>query len=242
MQLPNSKTPITRCLALATYTGRMLSKFPENPQLVEGSQRMNAGRQSLAEAEAAYQAALAQSLVLRVDVGHEDYLSDMQVRRTQQLAEIQDGRKGGRIVSWIFPDGSRPVTRLQGDSQIAAMQDLEGRLGAAADIWPEAEAQRAAIAEARTRYQVALAARQENERLITDLRAARDAARERFLDLYVQLASMVRAEFPRDGMLQGLFFDKVRNARPRRGDGDEPDTPYDDGDELPDEPADTPAA
>ena len=227
MQIPTTTTPISRCIDLAHYASRMLSKFPDNATLVESAARLLEGGQALDQASRAYEAARGQDLVLRVDIGYTDYQADRQVRRTQQLAEIEDGRRGGRIASRVFPTGSTPITRLRGDSQVAAMRDMEARLEGSRDIWPQAEAAQAALAEHRGSYEEVLAARAENQRNVKDLRAARDAAKERFLDLYAQIASLVRAEFPRDRVLQDLFFDRVRSratSRKRAGNA-EPTSP-----------------
>lgn len=219
MQRPTSSTPVARCLELAIYASRMLGKFSDNPMLAESARRLAEGQGVLKLAQDAYETAAGAALAIRVDVGYEDYAADRLVRRTQQLAELDDGRRGGRIASQVFPGGSTPITRLQGESQVVAMRDLEARLDAARDIWPQAEAEKAAIEAQRIRYQEALAARQDSERNINDLRLARDAAKERFLDIYTQVANLVQAEFPRDRVIQNLFFDVVRPRAASRSGG-----------------------
>ena len=41
-------------------------------------------------------------------------------------------------------------------------------------------------------------------------RALRNATKEVFITKYAELASRVAAEFPRDSVMQDLFFDEVR--------------------------------
>lgn len=234
MQLPNQRVPVARCLTLAKYTSRMLSKFPNHAALADASQRMIDGAAALSAAENLLDTKLDEILVLRVDVGFEDYASDRRVRRTFKLTEMEDGHRNGRIASQVFPDGLTSIISRQGNKQVEYMKDLESRLQAAADIWPGAVSEAAAVAEHRARYQAALDARAAKERDIRDARAARDASKERFIGLYAEIASVVKAEFPRNRMMSDLFFDRVRarQSAPAMQDdcsGDGTDTTDDDG-------------
>src|SRR5690606_490564 len=119
--------------------------------------------------------------------------------------EMADGKKSGRIAELVFPDGSTPITRLQGDSQIQAMSDLEGRLESAMQLWPEAAAEREAIKEHREAYDTALAYRRTVGQNVRNKRALRNAAKEAFITKYVEIGSRVAAEYPRDSIMQDLF-------------------------------------
>jgi hypothetical protein len=149
------------------------------------------------------------------------------------MAQLADGYKGGRIASQVLPNGTRDIIRRQGDKQVEGMIDLESRLEAARDIWPEAETEQQAVAERRTAYQDVLVARSDKQREIRAALAARDAAKERFLDTYVEIANLVKAEFPRDRRHADLFFDTVR-VRSR-------DEQEEEDDDTPDEPDTEPA-
>lgn len=226
MILPNKQTPASRCEELGRYTEHMLAKFPENPRLVALSQRLRDGTSALESAGLAYDAERRVLARLRIDVDFENYLADQRVRRTRKLVEMHDGRRGGRLAAQILPDGSLDFSRIQGARQIDAMRSLETRLAAVRDLWPEAESERAAIETHRVRYAGAVGARDEGLRRTKDLRLGRDAAKERFLQLYAEIVSLVAAEFPRDRDAQELFFLDAR--KPGR-------VSDDDGDELPDD-------
>jgi hypothetical protein len=236
MRLPNMLTPVSKCMELSDHSMYMLAKFPENPRLAELSRRMGEGGQALEDAQRLYEREQRAQIRLRIDVSFEDHVSDARIRRTRKLIEIDDGRRGGRIASQVFPAGSLDFTRIQGATQVDAMRQLEARLAAAQDIWPEAAAELAAITAHRQRYATALAARDQGNRRIKDLRTARDATKERFVHLYAEIVSLVSAEFPRDRATVALFFLDASVRRPGRarpGDGDEqPDEP----DAGPDEP------
>ena len=209
MQLPSTRTPVARCLELAYYTSRMLSKFPERPALLELARRLGEGVETLDAADKAYQAVRRELIEARVDVGFADHQSDRVIRRTHKQAEIEDGQRGGRIVTQVFPGGMAKITRLVGNSQVAAMRKLEARLQSSQDIWPGASRELVTVTASRLGYETALDNRQAAAQKLHDLRTARDAARERFLDLYSEVVSRVKAEFPRNTSLQNLFFDDV---------------------------------
>ncbi|HVK65276.1 MAG TPA: hypothetical protein VM694_12420, partial [Polyangium sp.] len=59
-------------------------------------------------------------------------------------------------------------------------------------------------------YDNALTARRNAGQHARDMRAARNAAKDKFLHKYVEIMSRVEAEFPKDRATQDLFFDEVR--------------------------------
>ncbi|MRG91732.1 hypothetical protein [Polyangium spumosum] len=225
MQRPNRNTIPSKCLDLAGYSERMLGKFSPSIVLMALAAKMKAGAAALAASQQAYEQAVRDILPARVDVKYENFVSDRRVRLTQQKAEIADGRRGGPIATLLFPEGSAPITKLVGASQVKAMVDLEGRLDVAEASWPEAQAEKAEIEERRKQYEAALESRQLAAQKARNLRVARDAAKEAFLTMYVEVMSRVAAEFPRDKPTQDLFFDEVRTrsalATADASDGDE---------------------
>lgn len=210
MQTPTMKTRVSKCLELATYSIRMFGKFPANVVLTSLAAEMAAAKTHLITSQQAYEAAVQEILPARVDVKYENHSSDRRVRLTQQKVEIADGKKGGRIAGLVFPDGSTPITRLQGASQVEAMSDLEGLLESATTLWAEAAAEKADIAKVREAYADALKYRTQVGQNVRNKRALRNAAKEAFITTYAGIASRVAAEFPRDSAMQDLFFDEVR--------------------------------
>lgn len=148
-------------------------------------------------------------------------------------AEGADDKKGGKIAMTIFPDGVTPIIRPVGDTQVAAMRAVEGRLEAAVAIWPAALAEKAKLTTERIAYETALAERKTAMQTTADLRAKRDAAKEDFLDVFATTAGRVKAEFPRDRPMQDLFFDKVTEAMV----ANEDDTTEEDAPGTPEAPA-----
>jgi hypothetical protein len=210
MQTPNMETPVPKCLELSSYGIRMLSKFPANVVLTTLAAELTAAKIHLGTAQQEYENAVLEILPARVDVKYENHSSDRRVRLSQQKVEMADGKKGGRISGLVFPDGSTPITRLLGDSQIQAMADLEGRLESSVTIWPDAATEKAEIAQCRAAYTTALQYRKNVGQDVRNKRALRNAAKEAFITKYAQIASRVAAEFPRDTPMQDLFFDEVR--------------------------------
>ena len=238
MIMPNMNTPVSKCEELSLYTEQMLAKFPDNPRLAALIPRLGASRGALEAGDLALRSEQRALMRLRIDVDFENYLSDRRVRRTRKLVEMHDGRRGGRIAAQILPDGSLDFSRIQGAKQIEAMRALEARLAATADIWPEAGNELGDIAQHRIRFGAAISARDEGLQRAKDLRTARNAAKERFLQVYAEAASLVAAEFPRDRVTQALFFLDAYDRRGRSyGDGDE-DTGEEPGDVLPEKPGD----
>jgi hypothetical protein len=224
MITPDEQTSVSRCLELALYAEQMLGQLADSPRLAALIPRIHAGAGALMDAERAYARELRVLMWLRIDVRFEDYLSDQRVRRTRRMVEMHDGR-GGCIAAQIMPEGWLDFSRIQGARQIEAMRALEARLAAAQDIWPEATSELAAIAAHRIRYTRAITARERGLRRVHDLLTAREAAREQFLQLYAEIASLVEAELPRDREAKGRFFldARERSALPSDdGEGDEP--------------------
>jgi hypothetical protein len=231
MQLPTKFTPVATCEVASIFTETMCSKFHENANLAAVAEGLRAGRTALSTKQAAYRAAVLAVLPLRVEVRFVDYLADSRVRRTLRLAELADGKRGGKICSQILPKGVTPIVRPVGSTEVAELRALEGRLEAVATIWSDAAAQKAELTALRQRYESALTARGEAVRKVGDLRAARDAAKEDFLDVFAVAGSRIKAEFPRDRVMHDLFFARI-SARPVADESEEPDEP-----EEPQEPA-----
>ncbi len=221
MQTPTSKTPVSKCLDLAAYTTRMLAKFPGNAGLAPLAAKLQSASLALSTAQNAYADAVTAILPTRVDVKYENFVSDRRIRLTQQKAEMADGKKGGPIATQAFPEGSAPIVRLIGMSQVDEMANLSGRLAAIAGKWPEAAAEAQAITLLRHDYKTAVDGRSHAGQIATNLRAVRDVAREAFLTVYDEITSRVAAEFPRDTVMQDLFFDDVR-AQSAAAQADEP--------------------
>jgi hypothetical protein len=235
MRLITMATPVQKCMEAADHAVHMLAKFPENPRLGEMSRRLGEGSQTLETAEQALQAAERAAVRTRIDVRYENYVSDLCMRRVKKQVEGQDAHRGGRVTT-LVSDGTPDFTRLQGKKQVDAMRAFELRLVGVQDIWAGAPVEQAQVAEHRVRYESALDAREQSKRIIEGARTNRNTAKERFVQLYAEIASLVKAEFPRDRRTQGLFFLDVH--RPRAG---APDDELDEGDELPEDPAEEPA-
>lgn len=210
MQNPTANTTVSKCLELVAYAIRMFGKFPDNAALSAFAAELTNAKTNLADAQQQYESAVLEMLPARVDVKYENHISDRRIRQTQQKAELADGKKNGRIASLVFPDGSTPITRLVGDSQIQAMADLEGRLDSVINLWPDAAPEKADIAKYRQAYANALKYRSDVAQNVRNKRALRNAAKESFLTKYAEITSRVAAEFPRDNSMQDLFFDEAR--------------------------------
>lgn len=209
MQTPTTKTPISKCINLARFAETMFSKFPQNPALSALSATMAAARQPLANTQNAYAEAISEIVHARAEVRFADYVADKGVRSAIRAAEQVDGRKNGKIVTMIAPQGMTPIIKPVGATQVKAMHDLEGRLEAVASSWDGALAVRAEITALRENYEAAIETRRASGQKASNARAARDAAKEDFLDVYAEIAARVKAEFPRDRQMRDLFFDSV---------------------------------
>lgn len=211
MQSPSERTPVSKCLDLATYTVRMCGKFPGNATLASVASKLGTTAAALDAAQTKYASAVKAILPLRVDAKYANFVADRRIRLTQQKAEIADGKKNGAIASRLFPEGSAVIIRLLGQSQIDAMIALEGRLAAVAPVWADAAQEQQATAELRQEYATVLAARTKAGQEATALRVARDVAKDQFLTAYAEAQGLVQAEFPRDAVHQDLLFDDVRS-------------------------------
>jgi hypothetical protein len=240
MQLITMATPVHKCLELAGHAVHMLAKFPENPRLGEMSRRLGDGSRTLEAAELVLQAAERAAALTRIDARFENYLSDQCMRRVKKHVEAQDARRGGRVAS-LVSDGSPDFAKLQGKTQVDAMRQFELRLVGVQDIWADAPAQLAEVTAHRVRYEAALDAREQSKRAVAEARVSRNTAKERFVQLYAEIASLVKAEFPRDRHTQDLFF---IDAYPQRGSNGADGDDIDDGDEgeLPGSPGADPVA
>lgn len=233
MQVPNRKTPVKKCLALALFAGRMMTKQENNPVLVELAAQLESGRIEMATLQRALELADEALTLARVDVRFEDHASDQWLRQFRGQVEIADGRKNGRLSARLLPDGMLDITRRYGAAQVAKMRELEARVAAATE-WSEAQVQLAGLVARRTRYEAAVVARDAAQSEVVRARAARDMAKERFLDLYSEVAGHIRSEYPRDREMQDLFFDTVVHRARRVEDAPEDTLPADpEGDDTP---------
>lgn len=85
MQLPTTKTPVSKCLDLAGYSTRMLARFPANPALAPLGAKMASVAQALSSAQTAYADAVKAILATRVDVKYENFVSDRRDTAMQDL-------------------------------------------------------------------------------------------------------------------------------------------------------------
>jgi hypothetical protein len=227
MKVPSKRTPVRTCLNAAGFSCGMLAKHTGDPRLPELGQRFSAGRTELAQAQRRLVDAEEALTLVRVEVKFEDHASDQFLRHLVARAEAADKRKGGKLSKLLFPAGLNDVTKLTGASQVEKMRALEARL-TEIQGWDDAMDLLAELIVHRSRYDGAIELRDEAERQVVIAREARNVAKERFLDLYAEIAGQIRSIFPRDRRMQDLFFDDL-SVRSRRYAG-EP------GDDLPDEP------
>ena len=212
MQLPTPKTPVSKCIALGMFAEGMFGEIPDNPVLAELSAAVGDVTAGLSTAQSTYAAAVLAIIPPRIKVKYADFISDKVVRSVQRAAETADGEKNGKIAAAVFPQGVTPIVRPSGQTQCDQMRALEGRLEAAQPIWPGAAAEKAKVAAERVKYEAALAARRTAMEAAATLRAKRDVAKEDFLDVYAAAAGRVKEQFPRNRVMQDLFFDRVVDA------------------------------
>ncbi len=216
MEIPTLNTPVTKCLALATFAGQMLSKYAAaNAVLLELATKMFGARDKLATAEQAH------VLPMRVNVRFADHESDECIKQRKRAAQLADGETEGPHVLHLFPNGTTPLTRPLGAAQIKEMRALEGRYDALLDRWPDAMAEKNIVTTLRQRYEQSLAERAAAEQTVIDTKAARDLAKEDFLDVYAEIANRIRSLFPRNRSKQDLFFDAVTNRARSENDTNE---------------------
>jgi hypothetical protein len=210
MQLPNAKTPITKCLRLGDFTASMLALFVLNAVLVALSKKLSEARKVLFETQVAYAAAVAGLVQVRVGVRFADYQADEGVRQAVRDAESADGTAGGPIATHLFPGGVTPIVKPVGETQVKEMKNLEGRFNEPLlKRWPAGADVRDKLAALRNSYEAALEARRAGMQKGSDLRSARNLALEDFLDVFAEVAGRVKAEFPRKPKMQNLFFDRI---------------------------------
>ena len=210
MQLPSANTPVATCGDLSVFTWSMLAKFPERVALTGLGTKVLGAADALLAAEQAYKAGSRALVTARVGVRHADLMADQGVRLTLKAVQLADGQSGKKVTPQLFPNGVTPIVRPIGSAEVAELRDLEGRLDALSGAWADAASEKAKIVALRTTYEAAIGTRRNAQQSLSDLRAARDAAREDFLDVYAEVAARVKAEFPRDRVMQDLFFDTVR--------------------------------
>ncbi len=209
MEIPTTKTPVAKCLTLATYSCQMMSQFSSPTDLAEFATKLSLARDKLEQAEENYQAAETNMLPARVGVMFANYAADEGVKQAHRFAELADGEARGPYVTHLFPDGTNAIVKLLGSTQIKEMRALEGRYAGLISRWNDAQNEKDKISLLRERYELALTARANALQALSDTRSARDLAKEDFLDMYAEIANRVRALFPRNRTKQDLFFDVV---------------------------------
>ncbi len=217
--LPNAKTPIDRCEHKSLHTRTMLDKFKDVPALNGLAAKLGEATNLLLVRHNAYNEKVKALIVLRVEVKFTDMLSDQVVRLALKRAEIEDGKAGGKITTLLFPNGSTPIIKPVGGTQVHEMRRLEGRYAEAEAIYPAAASEREKIQALRVRYEEALEGRRQGMESSAQARAARNLAKEEFLDVFAEVANRIKAAFPRDKKTQDLFFLKDKSA----SDGDDTD-------------------
>lgn len=238
MQLPTKNTPIARCETASLYTQGALRNYA---RLFEAPPDVAARLESLAQtleddtatlmgAQAEYRSAVLALIPLRFQIKVIDLKADTIVRSVKRAAE----EAGKDISSALFPNGMTPIIRPVGRTQVDALRALEARIGAASR-WAARDEQLARVVAVRTEYEALLDQRRDAMAAAAAKRAARNAAKEDFLDVMASLAGAVREIFPRDRKRQDLFFDELfRSRRPRGSDA----TDVEDVDEDVDDDAD----
>jgi len=151
MQLPSPRTPIARCEQISLYTQRMLQKFPNEAGLAGLDTMLATSTQTLMATQSAYRDSVTALIVVRVDVKFADYVADKGVRQGQRFAQLADGGSKGRFSSHLYPDGTTPIVRLVGESQVTEMKKLEGRYTSLVGTWSDAATEGAKIAAFCTR-------------------------------------------------------------------------------------------
>ncbi|MBK9262649.1 MAG: hypothetical protein IPM54_22945 [Polyangiaceae bacterium] len=211
--LPTMRTPIERCEEKSLHTQGMLSKFSDVPALVGLETILAKATNGLLAKQLELIAKRKALIVLRIEVAICDRISDQVVRACLKRAQIEDGEAGGRIATTLFPNGSTPIIKPVGSTQVDEMRQLEGRYDNVTSIYPAAIDDKNKVATERSRYETALGARKSGIEQVTQALAARDLAKEEFLDVFAEVAARIQAAFPRDKKTQDLFFLKDKAAR-----------------------------
>jgi hypothetical protein len=204
--LPTAKTPIERCEHKSLHTRTMLRKFAHVAALNGLADKLEEATNHLLARQTAYHEKVKQLIVVRVEVQYTDLISDQAVRVALKVAEIADGKPGGRLAAALFPGGTTPIIKPVGGTQIREMRALEGRYKEVESLFPAAADERQKLAALRERYEAAMAGRNEGMEATAQARAARNLAKEEFLDVFAEVANRIKAAFPRDKKTQDLFF------------------------------------
>ena len=214
MQHPARNTPIDRCESATRFAESAILQYVESfepPAETADALRAQAaalltGRVSLTAKQSEYRTAVLDAIASRVAVLMVDLRADAVTRSAKRA--VDDAGKD--VAAMVFPEGVTPIVKLFGQSEVDALIALEDRILAAEGRWSEAMATHARIVEVRTRYQTALANRTTALNFASGKRALRDAAKEDFLDTYAKVASAIKGLFPRDRVMQDIFFEDVR--------------------------------
>ncbi|EYF06421.1 hypothetical protein [Chondromyces apiculatus] len=222
MSVPVMNTTVDRCELKSLHTCTMIHKFDQVPALTGLAASLEAATTNLLARQTAYTAKTKALIKLRVEVRYTDLIADQGVRMSLRMAEIADGKPGGRVAKTLFPNGTTPIIRPIGGTQVKEMRGLEGRYKEVEALFPAAPDERLKIEALRQRYEAALQGRLVGMEECAQARAARNLAKEEFLDVFTEVANRIRAAFPRDKKTQALFFlrDKAVSAV-EEGEGEE---------------------
>jgi hypothetical protein len=227
VQTPDHKTSIPRCETASLFAQDALREYPAvfkaepelAAQLENLANTLGVGTGALLAAQSTYRAAVVALVPHRVRVKLVDLRSAEVVHSVKRAAE----EAGEEVAEAVFPGGVTPVIKGYGQSEVAALRALEGRI-AAATRWADREAQLARIVEVRELYEKALKDREEAMIDAAAKRAIRNAVKEDFLDVFATVAAAIEGKFPRDRRRQNVFFDKLRAKKAADEDhGDEDD-------------------
>jgi hypothetical protein len=214
MQHPARNTPIDRCESATRFAESAILQYVESfepPAETADALRAQAaalltGRVALTTKQSEYRTAVLDAIASRVAVLMVDLRADAVTRSAKRA--VDDAGKD--VAAMVFPEGVTPIVKLFGQSEVDALIALEDRILAAEGRWSEAMATHARIVEVRTRYETALRNRTTALNFASSKRALRDAAKEDFLDTYARVASAIKGLFPRDRVMQDIFFEDVR--------------------------------
>jgi hypothetical protein len=214
MQPPARNTPIDRCESATRFAESAILQYVESfepPAETADALRAQAaalltGRVSLTTKQSEYRTAVLDAIASRVAVLMVDLRADAVTRSAKRA--VDDAGKD--VAAMVFPEGVTPIVKLFGQSEVDALIALEDRILAVKGRWSEAMATHARIVEVRTRYETALRNRTTALNFASSKRALRDAAKEDFLDTYARVASAIKGLFPRDRVMQDIFFEDVR--------------------------------
>ncbi len=226
MQLPTPNTPVDRCAAASAFTVGALRAYPTMfgapadvaAKLENFAGSLESSTTALTAAQSAYRTAVLAVVPTRVGVKLVDLRSADVVRSVKRAAEDA----GADIAEAVFPGGVMPIIKPFGQTEVDGLRKLEGRIEAASG-WDGREAQLARVSEVRGAYETALENRKDAMMAASAQRALRDAAKEDFLDTFAEVASSVKATFPRDRPRQDVFFDTIHARRSASDDAEQDD-------------------